>query len=333
MVLMIFENTKIFQIANPVRITFPLNEDGIERAQRLVRTLNGRVNVYRSIYNFWERPSYDKAFIDKIFFDFDKDGNGTELKDTRKLHSYLIDNQITHAIYFSGRGFHLFVKTKSLASWEIQNPVMAIKNAWNRISQEAKVNPDPATKDILRIARLPNSLNMKSGLFCIPLSYNDIESLEREEIEKLAERQRFKNYHTKEKEVLDLTEFDCNSDVFQPREICRNKDLDEKRLQERLPECAKACLEAEYAGFEGRFITILALKELNYSVGNTKKILEKYLSNNFKKGRDESEYDHCINENQVEYLYQRDFFWPSCEKIRADGLCCENCDGPTIYLE
>jgi hypothetical protein len=325
---MIFEKQKVFQIAYPTRVSLPLNQNGIAQAKQYIQVVNGRGNLYRTIYNFWEEPRYDKAFIDKIYFDFDQDGNGTELKETRCLHHYLVENDIEHWLYFSGRGFHIFVLTESIAAWKLDNPTMAVKNVWNAITKEVKIHPDPATKDIPRIARIPNTMNMKSGLFCIPLSYEDIEKKTKEEIKELARYQRFENPHVKELAKIDLTAYDDDPDTFEPREPTKvNRPLEEKRLQERLPKCVQVALEHGDCGYQERFLIILALKDLNYSIENTKKILKKYLT--------EAKYNHCVcEENQLKYLYDRDFFFSSCNKIRNDGLCPDkNCTGPGIYLE
>ena len=179
---------RVFELGTPSRRMFECTPEGFSSAQSMIRRLNGVTNLYRTLYNFWRRPAGETAFIDKVFFDFDADPHGNEIKDARKLHEYLTEANILHYPYFSGRGFHIYAMIEEIPSWKLNNPTGAMRNLHQEISQEAKVKPDPATKDLVRIARIPNTLNIKSGLFCIPLEWDQL-YLDKVEIEELAKTQ------------------------------------------------------------------------------------------------------------------------------------------------
>jgi hypothetical protein len=163
----------------------------LRRVSKIIQKLNGAAPIYRTIYNFTGTPHWSNAIIDRIFFDFDVDKKKpeTELIEARRFHEFLLEKKLSHSIFFSGRGFHIFVKTKTVHSNELENPRGAVKRAHTIIAEEAGIAPDPTTKDILRISRVPNTLNIRSKLFCIPLVHEQI-YLKKYQIEKLARRQR-----------------------------------------------------------------------------------------------------------------------------------------------
>lgn len=86
-----------------------------------VNIYNGKKKaVYTSIYTFQQvnennKPNYDTAEIDKIFFDFD-DKSCESWKECNVLHEHLLKENIKHVIVMSGRGYHLYIFTHPIYS-------------------------------------------------------------------------------------------------------------------------------------------------------------------------------------------------------------------------
>jgi len=76
-----------------------------------INLYNGRKNaIYSSIYYFdtvtiTNRPDYETAVIDCLYFDFD-DKDCDAYNEVKKLHLFCKDKNIKHKINMSGRGYH-----------------------------------------------------------------------------------------------------------------------------------------------------------------------------------------------------------------------------------
>jgi hypothetical protein len=316
-----------YQLAFPKRITFRATLSDYKRARDLIKKHNGMTAVYRTIYNFEGEPTSRNAIIDKIFFDFDHSETAPNeaLFGLRRLHEYLDQENIKHTMFFSGRGFHLFLFTEKRHSREFENPTAVTRNAHNHICQEAGVKPDPKTKDVLRVARLPNTVNIKTGLCCIPLNRDEI-YLSRDEILELAKRQRLgpiSNMKKEGAEVLKLDDFDFKAFDATSYEVAGS--VEDVLIFDGLPKCVAYSLQQGDCGFHERYAIITALRELCYSREDAQDILRSYLSI--------EKYRHCIHEeHQLDYLYDRtDLLFPSCDTLKAQGLCIKGCKGCDIY--
>lgn len=313
-----------FQLAFPKRVTFKHSPSEYKRVEDIIRRMNGKVSIYRSVHDFYDFPSADTAIIKKFFFDFDYDSeNPTKcLEDIQTLHEWLNKKKYGHSIFFSGRGFHCFVK--AMFSKTPKNAQVAIRKCFYSLMDSLDIRSD-STYDIMRVARLPNTLNTKSKRFCIPLKENEI-YWNYDEIANLARAPRnIQNYINGG--YLDLTKYDCFE--FSEDEI--NKldgiEIDEEmdvNLSE-FPPCVRNLFNKKILNYRERFIIILAFKELCYP----QKVLVSFL----KKILDPKKFYHCIyEENQVEYLYSRsDLFFPSCATLKGEGFCYGPCSNK-IYL-
>lgn len=94
------------------------------------------------------------------------------------------------SIYFSGnKGFHVVINLNSFGSPEPHEEMgLLIKLAVKEICGDIK--HDPVIYENHRLMRVENSLNAKSGLYKIQLSYSELSSLSIEEIKELAKRSR-----------------------------------------------------------------------------------------------------------------------------------------------
>jgi hypothetical protein len=317
----------MFQLAIPQRMNFEYTQEDVNKCNSLIKKFNGVCPLYKTINDFEARCSIETAIISKIMFDFDVDSEKPEqeLIDARKLHEYLEKENLAHTIYFSGRGFHIFVKVKEIRATELMNPREAVKSAHEDISNKADVTPDPKTKDIMRISRIPNTINTKSRLFCIQLLPQHL-YLSKSEIERMAQKQRLVDCPTTG-ELFDLKPYDKPLPKVEKYEQNEAVTISDEILQRELPSCILRSLSQGDCGFFERFAIITALRDLCYSKGDVRKILKSYLT--------PDKYRHCVfEEEQLDYLFHRqDLLFPSCNRLREEGLCVEGCKGQNIYVE
>ena len=126
-----------------------------------------------------------KLYTNSIYLDIDNATNGAEARNSLiKLIRYLNSEYKIHPddlkIYFSGnKGYHVEIpevmvgeiKGSEVLNQFVKDFVMKIKVG----SQVADI--DTAIYDATRIFRLVNSKNMKSGLYKIPIGYDEVMEL------------------------------------------------------------------------------------------------------------------------------------------------------------
>ena len=158
---------------------------------------NGVSNAYMTVYGYRGTiPPYNKRVdlitpvVRHFVMDFDpKDfrqrdrpdvSPETALRQTEKLHHYLLSKDITHAIWYSGGGFHVWVgldkaymPSDGTGLSDVKDAGMRIVNDW--IREMNLFCSDPAVPfDTSGMIRIPNSYNSKRGLWSIPLSTGDL---------------------------------------------------------------------------------------------------------------------------------------------------------------
>ena len=80
-----------------------------------VKSHNNKTNVYTTVYDFEyfteTMPVEDSVIIDRIFLDFDahEDDLDKAWRDVKAVMELVISNDYKHTLFFSGRGFHLFL--------------------------------------------------------------------------------------------------------------------------------------------------------------------------------------------------------------------------------
>ena len=152
-----------------------------------VKTQNNRTNVYTTVYDFEHFAETAKVessvVLDRIFFDFDahEDNIGVALEDLKIVLDYVSKYQ--HTIFFSGRGFHMFVYG------EIADSIRGIQAFFREVKEHlsshfhanAKTTLDERVGQTTRLRRVPNTVNMSSDngegipYYCIPIFEEDIE--------------------------------------------------------------------------------------------------------------------------------------------------------------
>lgn len=318
-----------WQLATPKRKTFTDSSEDLVEATATIQHYNGVLPFYRTLYNFDGGVSSRNAVINKIFFDFDCSEDNRELIDVRRFDEYLTQEGIMHSIFFSGRGFHIYTYTEPISGWDLKSPSGAIRNCWTYFVDKLSLCCDPATKDIMRVSRIPNTINIKSGLYCIPLLSEELQ-LSRSEIETLARKPRkLTTSYRADGVKIDLNEYDCESIVAPISDFVPDYsgDINFERMLKVLPSCLVKILLSKSPSYNERFILILGLREMMFTEEEADSVLEEFL--------DTRTYKHCVSEEgQLRYLYSReDLGFPNCRSICESGLCVEGCKRRVYYEE
>lgn len=177
---------------------------------------NQNIELYRSYYTFDKeilehfqkyksvRTFKGMLYLEKIIFDIDK-GSNTDtftLQRVREFYNRLKDDfevgKDHIRIYFSGRGYHIVIP--NIFNFK-PSPVMHyhVKETLEKYFPEAD-----SIYDNTRIIRVVNSKNLKSGLYKVPLTPDELFSLDAEGIMKLALKPRTINGYYKQFEATAL---------------------------------------------------------------------------------------------------------------------------------
>ena len=159
---------------------------------------NGVSNAFMTVYGYrgLQQP-YNKRvdlmtpivrhfvmdFDPKNFRQRDRPDVETEvaLKQTLKLHYFLIKKEVSHAVWYSGGGFHVWVMLDKEYMPSGPNKLSAIKEAGMQTVNDWIVEldlfcSDPAVPfDTSGMIRIPNSYNAKRGFWSVPLTSTDLE--------------------------------------------------------------------------------------------------------------------------------------------------------------
>jgi hypothetical protein len=152
-----------------------------------VNAQNNRTNVYTTVYDFSEFSEKAKmdnsVIIDRIFLDFDAHEESLDKawRDVKAVMDLVLYRNYQHTLFFSGRGFHLFILgevTKSMRN--VQTLFKEIKEYLvNTVGKD--ITLDERVGQTTRLRRVPNTVNMSSSdgkgnaRFCIPLRSSDLE--------------------------------------------------------------------------------------------------------------------------------------------------------------
>ena len=174
--------------------------------------------AYMSVYSFravkpnGRRAEYNTAIVGNFVLDFDKkyrkgsnmiEVDGDEVVDqVARLHQYLLDKNVKHAVWFSGNGFHIWIALDKTHLPSSGIEVSHIKAAGRKVINEWKADMelycmDPTVPfDMARMIRVPNSYNAKQHVlrWSIPLTTKDL-SLSWDEICEMAETPLNKAYY------------------------------------------------------------------------------------------------------------------------------------------
>ncbi len=146
--------------------------------------------VYRSVYMYDEDAvKHIKAngtvknflgtrYIDSVPIDIDRAQNTDEytLQHTQFIIDYLLKElnikEGNYAIYFSGTGYHIDVSAECFGFKPSENLPYTVKATMMSLLNEIKTDPAVYTRTAL--IRVAHSLNVKSGLYKIPLTLDEL---------------------------------------------------------------------------------------------------------------------------------------------------------------
>ena len=314
------------------RIRIPIYEE--EQIDELVDMYSGKKDIYKSVYKY---NGYGKsaikpenAIVDKIFLDFDYDDDLKFFDDAKKVAKLLYDSKVKFYIRFSGRGFHIYISLDK--DVKLTNPRKAIRNYVNELHSKTGTTSDPAVVgDLRRVSRIVGSMNMKTHLHCIPLSYAQLMNFTYKAIcETAVEFNYNKKYwgddYREGSEELDISYWDSNEVIED--EYTHHIDVSNIQVSTSLPPCIEKMLNNPQLGYYERGQLIIYLRDDGYGFSEILTILKTILS--------PQKYYHCTEEeNQPEYLYyvREDIIFSSCATLKNNGLCCSDlCSGHNLYI-
>lgn len=313
----------------PKKHRIPYTDD--EEIKSIIRLNGHRKEIYLSVYSYSGEPDKRNVNVNQIFIDFDpeKDDDGNiidEYKpyfDCQKVAKYLKDNNISFFIRFSGRGYHLYVLTKHHEYSHDLN--LRIKQYIRNLEAELGIKPDyQVAGDLRRMSRALNTVNSRTNLFCISISYNELTLLSHDEIKTLAKNVIRYNDVVYSGELVDLNNIEVKTDNFiydEKQSINTYRKIDVK-----LPPCLVKLLDNPDIGYRERFLIILHLRELGYSINDVEDFIKDNIS--------EEKAHHCLyEENQVESIFNRhDILFPECNTLKREGYCV-GCGNPfDLYI-
>jgi hypothetical protein len=180
--------------------------------------------AYMSVYGFravkpnGRRAEYNTAIVSNFVLDFDKkyrkgsnmiEVDGDEVvEQVERLHQYLLEHNIRHGVWFSGNGFHIWIKLNKTHLPSSGIEVSYIKGAGRKVINKWKTDMnlycmDPTVPfDMARMIRVPNSYNAKQHVmrWSIPLNTKDLK-LSWDEICEMAEKPHNTAYYYGEKGI------------------------------------------------------------------------------------------------------------------------------------
>lgn len=308
-----------------------------ERFYKQINFFNGVKTIYYSLYDFNTETKYNGCMIDKIHFDLDKDD---AIECVKKLHNYCKHNNIKHLMIFSGRRYQFYIFTQNYKS--INNRKDCLRNAQHEIANKVGLTiGDPANcdidfhliGDIARLVRVPNTMHLKTNLYCIPISEDDITNGDGF-IRRKAKKQNFSfiYYCTG---LFDLSRFDYESKIIQKIDYPADGDLIEtEEIAKGLPLCILRMLNMPYIPWRNRFHIIVYLRESGYSLSMVYKLFEKYMKGKKHPQTGHDNFYHCVKDegDQIKRIYETSEYFFSCRKVAEEGWCNEEKCKKKIYI-
>lgn len=171
-----------------------------QELERYWRGKNGSGNVYFTTYGFTKtqppkhhRVDYNTPIIHHFVMDFDcKDFRRNQedvafsvvQEEVRRLHQYLLSKDITHFVWFTGGGYHIWLPLSESTIIEDGRGLRDIRysgrmmiTSWENEIGLLHCNDPTVLFNTSGMIRIPNSYNAKRGTWCVPLSSEEIITL------------------------------------------------------------------------------------------------------------------------------------------------------------
>jgi hypothetical protein len=261
--------------------------------------------VFTSLYSFERvkpdgKPDYDSAKITHLFFDLDNDNAEANMK---KLHQYFSVLNIIHTVLFSGGGYHVYAAVKYPNFFKNKKATIfnAVTNICDKLGLTVGINEHSdidahTVGNIAQLVRVPGTFNIKRKKFASNMIgygkiYCELEEFDREP------EQRYR-----------IPAVDFGDSI----------GIDNINV-EKFPPCIKSLLTKKLIKHRERYIVITYCKDIGLPLKDTILLLKNHLEHRI--------FHHCCyEERQPIFIYRRgDLSFPSCETLRREGLCVENC--------
>jgi len=302
-------------------------------------------SLYMSVYKFTElnvqgAPIYDTARMDKFFLEIDSEGH--ELLNTKTWHQlrHFIDwcnkestpdKQINLQIFFSGRsGYHILIKLSR--DFDVMKDKNVIQYIIRQMAKLSGVDFDmQANNGFAQMRRIPNTINHKSGLYCIPLTIEEAYNYTPEAVMHLAKKKRKLN-NTPEpssyfdyiipavlKHLRDKRLRRVDTEYYQERTI---KDQLLRKLtntaygHKPIRACILDMMTKSNPNFEESTYIALELMRCEYDLKDMLEI--------FRQIRGPEKFDYKISHMQLSNMLKKKLWAPSCETLQAKGYCKGN---------
>lgn len=158
-------------------------------------------DTYFSAYTYSSTDVYNSDLLGDFYIDLDADLSSDEAFNKLRNEAILVINYIKYGfmvpeeyikIYYSGaKGLHIIVLHKAFNVTPIPYLNIIYKKMAEKIIKNTGITTlDTQIYDNRRLFRVPNTINSKTGLFKIPLRFNELTILGFNEIKELAKTQR-----------------------------------------------------------------------------------------------------------------------------------------------
>ena len=175
----------------PARIAKPKTREELEA---LIEKYNGKKSCYTSVYAFDDDKSYESAYINTIWFDFDHKRDIDKcLKDVRKFYKrYCKPNNITPRIYLTGgKGFQMNIDFYSFLDIPPSMKRKALKEYLLHLKKKyflSTLDERCVNNSVSCMRRIPNThyvsnlTGESTGVWCTQFSVEDMLKLSIEEM-------------------------------------------------------------------------------------------------------------------------------------------------------
>lgn len=305
-----------------------------------VNAQNNKTNVYTTVYDFGQFSENAKidstVIIDRIFLDFDAHEEDLDKawRDVKTVMNYVIEKDYEYTLFFSGRGFHLFVfgeKTDNMRN--VQTLFREIKDYLVlKVGQD--ITLDERVGQTTRLRRVPNTVNMSSSdgrgnaRFCIPLLVSDL-NLTIEQILTLAEKPRQIPFQKGGKKKVVFPEAppiqEVDGEVSVPDTIgslpmlpCLHNAI----MTENPSHLARAYLVSWYRDLISGYQDLTTLEEKSKTLDLVVEELERVFAESDTVWLD---WDKNTTKKHAKFTVYNNYNTPHCDKLISEGFCVGKC--------
>ena len=161
-----------------------------------VNLYNSKLNCYTTVYDFarfTDNTKIDNSVIlDRMFLDFDAHDEPlvNAWRDFCGVCEVFLKDDIKFRPYFSGQGFHIIAYGETLTE---PHEIRRIQRFYRDLAEHYPTL-DRTGIQSTRLRRIPNTENMKVGLFCIPLDVKSSAAGTLDAVLQTAEKQVFEDH-------------------------------------------------------------------------------------------------------------------------------------------